>query len=429
VLERNVFAAAVEESIDVPDSVTVSVDITSVIDPTVVSLTATGGRRRKKGKISNLRNLDTSQRSLSSSSLSTNVVYFVNFTTLANSVSMMNDYYKDITTSLRSAVAQSGNTSFTYYLQQQAILSNCSAMVYAVSNQVLEISPMMTVTQMQQPTRQSTSFEQGLADSVAKSKVFKGLAAVISVSVVVLVLVGLYFYIKDERANALRLKLKGLKNKLSSKMTDVSIDFYGNRESTGETMTSNPLGYNDVYRGALASTTVTSNPLNNSSAVNSDMFSDLGTQGDAHSTSSASGGFMKNVVSVFSSKPKSNSITPAPAVTVNTDVDRTSRIGDIDDDDDDDSRGTFVGRMKTVLGSMQSKVPPTTPTNTTTISPYDTDRSSRIGDDDIDDSSRVSFRDRIMTVLGSNRSKASPTTTTSTTVNPFAPSVVSDNNL
>ena len=82
----------------------------------------------------------------------------------------------------------------------------------------------------------------------------------------------------------------------------------------------------------------------------------------------------------------------------------------------------------TVLGSMQFKAPPTTPINTTTISPYDTDRSSRIGDDDSDDSSRVSFRDRMMTSLGSNRSKASPTTTTSTTVSPFAPSV-SDSNL
>ena len=425
--ETIVFIQAVNLAAAV-SNVVLDTSISYVENPSAPSLSSTRRHRGKKSKkrVQHTRNLNAAaldSRLLSAPAV--NVFYFINFTALATSTKDMKLYYEQIVTNLNSAVYASGtkNTSFTYVLQEVAKEYDCVSLASATSNQILSVSPMMEVIQIPNPTHAPTSFQQGLADSVATSKVFKGLAAIISVSVIVLIIAGLYFYYKDERANALRLKLKGLKNKLSSK-TDVSSDFYGNRESTGEIMTSNPLGY-----GVSNGSNTTSNPLNNNSAVNSDIFSDLGTQGDAHSTNGTSGGFMSNVVSVFSSKPKSRSIAPAPTVSVdnNTDVDRSSRIGDIDDDDDD-SRGTFVGRMMTVLSSMQSKAPPTTPSNTTTTSPYDTDRSSRIGDDDNDDSSRVSFRDRMMTVLGSNRSKASPTTT-STTVSPFAPSVVSDSNL
>jgi hypothetical protein len=154
----------------------------------------------------------------------------------------MKSYYNDITTNLNNAVTQNGTSSFTYYLQKQAALSNCSAMMYTMSNEIFDVSPMLPVSQMHQPTVAPTTITQGFIGSVKTSTAFKGLGAIIAVSVVVLVIAGLYFYLKDKRSEALRQKLKRLKTNFSNmSRKNKSIESTSNRESDVTDMTNNPL--------------------------------------------------------------------------------------------------------------------------------------------------------------------------------------------
>jgi hypothetical protein len=226
--EKEVFIKTVEQSTAVSD-VALSVDITSVSDASDLSAI----RRSRNGSLRESRSLLTS---------SINVVYYINYTALASSISTMKSYYNDITTNLNNAVTQNGTSSFTYYLQKQAALSNCSAMMYTMSNEIFDVSPMLPVSQMHQPTVAPTTFTQGFIGSVKTSTSFKGLGAIIAVSVVVLVIAGLYFYLKDKRSEALRQKLKKLKTNFSNmSRKNKSIESTSNRESDVTDMTNNPL--------------------------------------------------------------------------------------------------------------------------------------------------------------------------------------------